>query len=240
MVESGIDCESIANLANLTAVSPRVLRAECKLLHALAQSMLDSAQEEKLVKRLGPYGHQVWITRLRTNYYDLSRIRAFCAEMTPQTQAQIAMASRWKGAPDWWKSKHDVALLRALCDYGLLFSVVWMVDPHLPFRAHIPPVLIPEYMAVAEVERKSGVARELTNLGDFAQLLPEKRRMARALSLIDFVNAKMEQGAQNPLEDDDSQNALKRRRERAPPRRISRENARDKGSNEPSKPELLN
>jgi hypothetical protein len=186
-----IDFAAIATFANLGAVSPAVLRADCTLLHALATETLDPRAEAALLERLGPCGTRVWVTRLRRNYEDLTHIRMFCTNLTQRTQALIARTPRWDAAPQWWDADYDLALIQALADYGLLFFLVWLVDQNRPFLARVPAMSVIEFSTLAEMEHERARAQRPSDLGELAFLGHEKARIARALAVIEAVNAEV-------------------------------------------------
>jgi chromodomain-helicase-DNA-binding protein 7 len=130
------------------------VRADCALLHSLAAAALDPRAEAAALDRLGPCGTRAAVARLRRNHEDLARVRAFEARVGARTHALVANAPRWEAAPQWWDAEFDVALVRALADFGLLFFLVWIVDPERPFLAHVPAMSVIEFSTLADVERE--------------------------------------------------------------------------------------
>jgi chromodomain-helicase-DNA-binding protein 7 len=183
-----IDWVRIAEFARLTDVSLPILKREGHLLFQLANRELED--ESAVFTRLGPYGSRLCTTRLRTNVGDIDRIRAFVRDFGDQEPQEHKRAKRWETAPDWWDATFDMALLRALSDFGLLVTLVWLTDPDRPFAEHIPSDLRDEFERLAQVERVKWRAQKPKDMGEFSFLFSEKNRMARALAVLNSVPAR--------------------------------------------------
>jgi chromodomain-helicase-DNA-binding protein 7 len=183
--QGDVDFGQIAHISGFVAVPRDVFKAECETILRLAQGELDD--HEPIQRRLGQFSGKSWLGRLRSNHRDLRRIRSFVSQMTP-LQLQAADAVRpWDAAPPWWRSEHDIALLQALNDFGLLYVSSWLVDVDRPFAAHVNEFQFAELSRLAAVEAEQRRVVKPRETDDLAFLFNDKTKVSRALLIVQFV-----------------------------------------------------
>jgi chromodomain-helicase-DNA-binding protein 7 len=101
----------------------------------------------------------------------------------------------WDAAPPWWRSEHDVALLQALNDFGLLYVSSWLVDVDRPFAAHVNEFQFAELSRLAAMEAEQRRVVKPREMDDLAFLFNDKTKVSRALLVVQFVENE-EMGAQ--------------------------------------------
>lgn len=95
--------------------------------------------------------------------------------------------------PSWWTPEHDTKMIFAVHQYGTAVVSSWIVDPNFPFRAHIDDKLLKSFEKAANKEKKKGnkIVRP-QKLGDFQFIYRKRSRLARIITVVDYVNAKIE------------------------------------------------
>lgn len=203
-----VDWESIEKLSNLPCLSLEAFETEGSSLLSLAKDELSPEDQAAVLERLGPYGNRVWLSRLRANYRDLRDIRHFVSNMTDEQQEQIQKLRVWNVAPEWWNWKMDMALLNALCKYGLLYVATWIVDPEGPFLEHLTDSARSEYTRIAEIEKEKGKTQKPKDAGELAFLFGDKTRISRALTVIQYTEHRLDkvrQRSSSPSYNDDAE-----------------------------------
>ena len=185
-----VDWERVASFSNLSCLKLDAFRTEGELLLAVANDEFDPDSQRELSERLGPYGNRVWISRLRANHRDLGRIRRFVSKFTDDQKEHILKMKKWDAGPDWWNSDMDIALLRALSDYGLIYVATWLIDPDRPFYAHLSDSTRTELTRLADLEKEKGKPQKPKEAGDLDAIFNDKARMSRALAVIQFVDVR--------------------------------------------------
>ena len=187
-----VDWERIAAFTNMSCLSPEAFRTEGEVLLRIAKDELDPEDQAVVTDRLGPYGNRVWLSRLRTNHRDLKQIRSFVANLTEDQTQQIQKMKIWSSAPGWWNWEADMALLNALCKYGLLYVATWLVDPEGPFRQHLNESLLADFTRLADLEKEKGKAQKPKDGGELSFLFSEKARISRALTIIQYTENRLD------------------------------------------------
>jgi chromodomain-helicase-DNA-binding protein 7 len=186
-----VDWPFIAELSCLNCLSQRAFETEGAELFRLARSEMSADEENVLIERLGAYGNKVWVGRLRTNAHDMQGIRQFLAGMGDQEHEAMARMRTWDLAPVWWTHEHDLALLQAIAEFGVLYCAYWLIDPERLFAEHIPRSHMEDFGKAAKMERAKGRAQKPRDPGEFAFLFGEKARLARALLVVQFVESRV-------------------------------------------------
>jgi hypothetical protein len=186
-----VDWARIARIARLPGIGLDALTAQGNQLWAFARDELDQDEEAMLCEKLGQFGNRIWTSRLKAFAADLARIRAFQATIGDAQQKAAKKVPEWDGAPTWWNYQYDLALVHALADYGLVYVVTWLVDLRRPFAGHIPEHSMGDYQALAEVERQQARPQEPRDVAGFGLLFGDKVRLARAVSVVMFVESRI-------------------------------------------------
>jgi hypothetical protein len=192
-----IDWPRITEFSHLACVSEAAIREQGTVLLHLARGELDDDAEDALLKRLGPFGNKVWITRFRSNVRDIQRVRLFGQKIGDDERRCLEKVPPWNTAPSWWGPEFDLALIGAIGDYGLLLTVTWIIDSKRPFAAHVPDAVKEEWHKLADMEGSKGKSQRPKDPGDLTFLFAEKARLARCLSVIQLVEQRREKAKQH-------------------------------------------
>jgi chromodomain-helicase-DNA-binding protein 7 len=171
-------------------------KLSCVSVEAVAkvgQEILNFAQEQDgatpaIVRRLSTYGGRQWQRKMRNSVRDIEKVRSFLRFFPNADESTLVVAGRFDVC-EWWNPGHDLALLRAIDEFGQLLVATWVVDPDRPFRAHIPPDLLEDFEHAADTERLRGRQSRPRDLGDLGFLFKDKMRMTRALAIVKCVVA---------------------------------------------------
>lgn len=187
-----IDYQKIHDFSHLSCIKHESIVSACQEIHDLSKEDLDQFTSEFVQKRLGLYSNRVWMSKLRTNIKDLRKIRRFYQIIGDSEKLLMAKIKTFENGPDWWGAEHDLALIKALCETGLAYVSQWVVDPEGPFIDYIPPSSLDEFKKCAEIEVMKSKPQKPKEPGDFGSLYTDKIRISRVLTLIQYVEARIE------------------------------------------------
>lgn len=151
---------------------------------------LDDPVDAKLsvIHRLGTYGGRQWQRKIRNAIRDMDKIRELVDSLTDDDIPYFKNVKQFD-VSDWWNYQHDIALLKAISEYGHLFVVKWVVDPDRPFREHIPAEHIKEFERAAETETARCKQFKPKDAGELGFLFKDKLKMTRALLLVRIIES---------------------------------------------------
>ncbi|KAH0798843.1 SNF2 family N-terminal domain containing protein [Histomonas meleagridis] len=131
--------------------------------------------------------------KIEQSIKEMDIIYEFLNEATSKHWDLIKDAPRNNHLPEWWGREEDEALIRSIGKYGIFIVSKWVIDPRLPFRQHIPNsfVNIIEKLASSESFNKTKINRPNKDIGDLSYVYRERSRVARALSVIEYVNKRI-------------------------------------------------
>jgi chromodomain-helicase-DNA-binding protein 7 len=165
----------------------------CVSLEAVTRSgdeiIAFSDDEGSLCERLGSYGTKIWQRRLKNSIRDIGRIRSFVECMDKADEEHITQIKHFDAA-EWWTAEHDIALLRAINEFGQLFVATWIVDSEGPFRSHIPSQLLGDFEKCAATELTKGRQCKPKETCELSFLFKDKVRMARALFVVKYIETR--------------------------------------------------
>lgn len=132
------------------------------------------------------------IKKAQQSIKDMKKISDFISDATPKCWEMIKMVPKNQHFPKWWGRDEDEALIRSIGKYGIFNVSIWVSDPRLPFREHLPKSILDtvDKLAIGE-EKKVKMLKTPKDIGDMLFLYRERSRVSRALSVIDFVQKKM-------------------------------------------------
>ncbi|KAK8835567.1 choline dehydrogenase 6 [Tritrichomonas musculus] len=151
-----------------------------------------SSKIASILEKLGPYGTRPWQRKLRNSIRDIEKVRSFALTFVKEVDMQFLKRVKQFDAIDWWETKHDIALIKAIYEYGQLMVTTWVVDPKGPFREHIDADLIEDFEKAAEIEQQRGRPCKPKEFGDMAFIFKDKLRMNRALLVVRFIESHRE------------------------------------------------
>ncbi|EAY09469.1 SNF2 family N-terminal domain containing protein [Trichomonas vaginalis G3] len=197
-----LDFYVIHEMSNLKCLKYEAIEQCCQEITDLAQDKLAPGQTDMVLKRLKDYGNRIWMKKLRDNNRELRRIRNFLERMAEDEKQLIPKMRSFESAPDWWSAEFDIALMKALAQYGLVYVSVFLVDENLPFLAMLPEGQVEQFKNAAEQEKQKGRPVKPKDVGDLNVLYNDKHRLGRITSLINFVDSRLNR--QQRLESNDS------------------------------------
>ncbi|KAH0793578.1 SNF2 family N-terminal domain containing protein [Histomonas meleagridis] len=203
---SNYDFERIKLLSNLTCVVLSTIQNTIEDLLSYLQNeysttefALDDLVDFKGYQSLNNFSEVITYRQLKKAYQSIREMEViydFLIEATPKHWALIKNVPHNKQLPNWWGHEEDEALIRALGQYGLSIISTFIIDPHLPFRKHIPRIAVSLVEKHAKAEKRgtnSKFNRPKQEVGTLSYIYRERSRINRALTVIKYVNERFKE-----------------------------------------------
>ena len=190
--ENSVDWDTLRKYACLDCVSVECVSQEGEDLLKLVRDELSKEEAEPILERLGNYGNKIWISRCKSTIRDIAKIRIFAKSITEEKEKKTSKMRTWDSAPNWWSTEHDIALVNALSEFGLIFVSSWLIDPDRPFLQHLPANSIDDFVKAAETENIKFRPQRPRDAGDLSYLYNDKNRLLRANAIIQYVDSRID------------------------------------------------
>ena len=190
--DDSIDFHDLYKISNFKCITYETVAESAQEIYDFAADKLSQAQNDAIIQRLGDYGNRIWIKKLRDNIRDIKRIRIFNAKMTDAEREIIPKMRTFENGPEWWGEVYEIALVKAIAKYGLVYVSVFLTDPEGPFLEKIPTQSRDQFKNAAEAELIRLKPVRPKDAGEFSVLYNDKQRLGRVIALLNFVDSRME------------------------------------------------
>ncbi|OHT16762.1 SNF2 family N-terminal domain containing protein [Tritrichomonas foetus] len=190
--EDNIDWDLIRRYSGLDCVSVDAIAEQGTILLKLSRDDLEKDEQESVCERLGTFGNKSWISRMKSTIRDIHKIRNFMRRITDADREKAEKMRQWDSAPAWWGSEHDLALIQAIADFGLIYVTLILSDPDRPFFKYIVETSYEDFTKASEAEIVKSRPQKPRDAGEFSFLYNDKSRLLRANVVIQYIDSQIE------------------------------------------------